>query len=311
MFRRGSVGFMFMIMLQLLGDHRAFGQLFRSAQVASGSEATIYRCRKEDILPNNKLVLQRLEWAKACHVVPEHFLTNAKYDVGDVHAGEPERVAKALYLFPSFAYRYDTARVWKPNVDPVNGMYDCTIPEGVIWYTTCAAGCFAPDTKLRFLSGDRTIEQAQQQNYQDLLVLGAESMPGAMHWLPAPAITYVRDEQPSLQSMLLLQLESNAQLYVTPEHVFVSGEGEYVRSYELKSGSTLLAPTGKPIAVVHVEERQDVIAVMHVQPHVATSYQPLFQAGDVVSAGVNAQTSSDLAVQRLMFRSSLAASIRE
>ncbi|QRN93894.1 hypothetical protein JRI60_32670 [Archangium violaceum] len=144
---------------------------------------------------------------------------------------------------------------------------DYTIkPVQVLMDGVCEPGCYTPDQKVLFQSGEVPIEKAQQAGADDLVTLSSESTLDAVQLVNNTVERYTVDRDPVRQDVLDFRMASGGKLSVTLEHPLVTGEGSLRKAKEFTVGEHLVRQDGSLDQIVTIEKRSWYGRVYNLRP---------------------------------------------
>lgn len=140
-----------------------------------------------------------------------------------------------------------------PTADLVNLPYTVK-PIQIQNDALCEAGCYTPNQKVLFETGEFEIAKAQSIGRTDLLTLAANSNFGKLTLAKNPVLYYTRDDKPASQKILTFRMESGGQVSVTTEHPLVTSLGAVQKSKLFAVGDNLVKQDGSLDQIVSIDE---------------------------------------------------------
>lgn len=118
----------------------------------------------------------------------------------------------------------------------------------------CEAGCYTPNQKILFESGEVDIAKAQSGGRLDLLTLTPNSIFGKLALTKNPVLYYTMDPKPATQKILTFHMESGGQLSVTTEHPLVTSDGAVQKAKLFAVGDQLVKQDGSLDQIVNIDD---------------------------------------------------------
>jgi hypothetical protein len=118
----------------------------------------------------------------------------------------------------------------------------------------CEAGCYTPNQKLLFETGEVQIALAQSTGRIDLMTLSPNASLAKLETIKNTVALYTMDREPAQQLILTFQMQSGGTLSVTKEHPLITREGTVKRARLFSPGEFLLRKDGTPDEISNIEE---------------------------------------------------------
>ncbi|WNG20725.1 Hint domain-containing protein [Cystobacter fuscus] len=139
-------------------------------------------------------------------------------------------------------------------------------PVQVLMDGVCEPGCYTPDQRILFQSGEVQVEKAQKAGADDLVTLSAESTLDAVQLVNNTVERYTVDRDPVNQQVLDFRMASGGKLTVTREHPLVTSQGSLRKAKEFIVGEHLVKQDGSLDKIVTIEERAYYGKVYNLRP---------------------------------------------
>jgi hypothetical protein len=230
--------------------------VFLFATSASAQVPNEGRCAS-DQLYSNTVANERIEWALRCGHITAQQAWSYRNEF-DVAAGMPK--PKTLYTYPLFGWLYpDIYRtvVW---VAPTDRNAQCPLPYNGTYggyarvVSECLVGCYTPEQKLRFSTGEVTIQDAEENDRTDIVTLSAVASMERLSFQTGQVASYTVDIVDAEQTILNIRTRSGGHLRVTTNHPIVDSSGVMKQADEFLEGDELIREDGSLDPIVSIEK---------------------------------------------------------
>ena len=222
-----------------------------SAQVVEG------RCASDQLF-NNTQANERIEWSLRCgQITAQQAFDHRSFFDPSSGSIQP----KSLYTYPVFGWPASTASnaiVW---VAPTDRNASCTVPYSAAHggyarvVTDCVIGCYTPEQKLRFSTGEVTIREAMQSHRTDVVTLSPDATMDRLSFQTGQVVAYTADVVDAEQPILNIRTRLGGHLRVTTNHPILDGTGVMKQADAFQEGDELVREDGSldPIASIEKE----------------------------------------------------------
>lgn len=180
-------------------------------------------------------------------------------------------------------------KVLKPN-DTTGNFDDCRRPADVFLFSMCEYGCFAPEQKLLFSSGETAIESAIAQRKLDLVTLAPNATFDSLTYVGNEVGAYTADVAAQRQELVEIRMESGRVLRVTTGHPLIAEDGTIRLAREFQLGDRLIRKDGGFDAIVGFNSVDYVGKVYNVKPVTTDATSNVVVAEGYLSASQRYQT---------------------
>ena len=255
----------------------AFSQSFRfegnpSGWAAGGIAGSVMinaRCTENQIADNTG-AMERIDWADRCGHVSKQKWSNLYFNNVDPVTLLP--YPRAKYAYPIFVHDVRNSAdpsqnypLWVPDYTT------CDMPNDVLFFSICEAGCYTPDQKIAFTKSGKPQLLSIKDAFQGFVAeLNASPIPKesklrlfsvtkgstlenlSFGTLPLKrVVSSVKDEN---NTILTIRTQSGGEIKVTPEHPLVSSNGQFRKAQHFKVGDSLVRQTGRLDSITEITE---------------------------------------------------------
>lgn len=294
---------------QLIFAFTALSTLGALEEAASAQILNTARC-KNAYGVSDALAQIRMHWGLYCRDKPTAgaggavrpgtaYLTDASHT--DYYA--TANVSLRPKLFPTY---WDSTNftIWDVPGDVGE---DCTkLPFDAFNVGLCVAGCYTPETPLRFAEGEIGIREAAESGKVNLVTLSPESTIDRLRMKTNKVERYTVDIREGWEDIYNLKMESGGSLRVTSEHPLVTSDGRMRQAKSLKVGNKLVSADGAPDPIVSIEVSQVYGKVYNVGPVSIDYTSNIVVAGGYLNGSVRYQNEFLNTINSIILRRSLA-----
>ncbi|WP_164011247.1 Hint domain-containing protein [Pyxidicoccus trucidator] len=130
----------------------------------------------------------------------------------------------------------------------------------------CESSCYAPDQRVLFSDGDKSILDAMKEGREDVITLGPDATLDNLQLTEGKVYSYTSETRDSEHVLYSVRTASGGELKVTNEHPVITREGRLVQAQTLQAGDELLRQDGTPDAIVSVEKSTHFGKVYNLKP---------------------------------------------
>jgi hypothetical protein len=212
------------------------------------------RCAS-DQLYSNADADERIEWALRCnHINAQAAWSYRNYF--DITTSTPR--TKTLYTYPLFGWPVDlyNTLVWNA---PINRNAPCTVGFNATYGNArvvgeCQVGCYTPEQKVRFSTGEVGIAEALQSHRTDLITLAPDASMDRLSFQTGRVVAYTADVVDAEQTILNIRTRLGGHLRVTTNHPVLDGTGVMKQADEFQEGDELVREDGSLDPIVSIEK---------------------------------------------------------
>jgi len=170
-------------------------------------------------------------------------------------------------LYPTFGNNADINLATQLYPNPNYSLADCnlyadiaatirvdTSATGFFVNAYCTSGCYTPDQKIRFASGDEPILSALDELRTGVTTLSPDSTLENVKLKTDDVASYSRDLHDASLVTFEIRTRSGGQLRVTDKHPVLIDDGRLVEARTLKVGNKLIKADGSRDAIVSVTQ---------------------------------------------------------
>ena len=213
------------------------------------------RCASDQLYSNID-ANERIEWALRCnHITAQAAWSYRNYF--DITTSTPR--TKTLYTYPLFGWAVDiyNTLVW---IAPINRNAPCNVGFNATYgnarvVAECVIGCYTPEQKLRFSTGEVTIREAMQSHRTDVVTLSPDATMDRLSFQTGQVVAYTADVVDAEQPILNIRTRLGGHLRVTTNHPILDGTGVMKQADAFQEGDELVREDGSldPIASIEKE----------------------------------------------------------
>jgi hypothetical protein len=168
-------------------------------------------------------------------------------------SGDPKGYGEAQ--FPSM-WSGDTGdTLFVPKSGQGTGVFTCSeAPPSTMIRAICKVGCYAPETRILFSSGEMAVADAFEAKKLDVVTLDPLATLGDMRFVENKVDKYIVDIAPATQHVVSIHTASGGNLRITRQHPVVLASGDMVTASQLRVGDKLLRADGAADDIAFIEE---------------------------------------------------------
>ncbi|MCP3137651.1 Hint domain-containing protein [Pyxidicoccus xibeiensis] len=213
------------------------------------------RCASDQLF-SNAAANERIEWALRCGYINSQAAFSYRYYF-DVAASAVK--PKDLFTYPLFGWLtniYNTL-VW---VAPTDRNASCTVPYNATYggnahvVDECLVGCYTPEQKLRFSTGEVAIKEAMQTHRTDVVTLSPDATMDRLSFQTGQVVAYVADVVDAEQPILNIRTRKGGHLRVTTNHPVLDSSGVMKQADEFREGDELVREDGSLDPIDSIEK---------------------------------------------------------
>lgn len=294
---------------QLIFAFTALSTLGVLEEAASAQILNTARCKNAYGVPD-ALAQIRMHWGLFCRDKPTAgaggairpgtaYLTDASHT--DYYAAV--NAALRPKLFPTY---WDSTNfvIWDAPEDV--GEKCEKLPFDAFNVGLCVAGCYTPETLLRFAEGEVGIKEAADSGMVNLVTLSPESTLDRLRMKTNKVERYTVDIREGWEDIYNLKMDSGGSLRVTSEHPLVTSDGRMRQAKSLKVGTKLISAEGTPDPIVSIEVSKVFGKVYNVGPVSIDYTSNIVVAGGYLNGSVRYQNEFLDNINAIILRRSLA-----
>ncbi|MCE9668083.1 hypothetical protein LY474_09685 [Myxococcus stipitatus] len=213
------------------------------------------RCASDQI-GSNYYANERIEWALKCgHINAQQAFNYRQFF--DIATGTVQ--VKSLYTYPLYGWPVDlyNTLVWIAPMDrnaPCTVGYNATYGSYARVVSECLVGCYTPEQKVRFATGDIGIQEAMMSQRTDVVTLAPGATFDRLTFQTGKVVAYVSDVADAEQPLLNIRTRGGGHLRVTTNHPIVDSAGVVKQADEFQEGEELIRADGSLDAIVSIEK---------------------------------------------------------